>query len=176
MKRTLKILSGMLAALVAILAVQGCSTGGAGDPKIESQIAGSWKAVYTMTEFEDGEYVKMKMTERINYNADTHRFKTEVNVRFTAPVNLNLCTLTAEGTWSADATSLTENYDRSSVDFDFHTGLLDREDREEFKREMMSEFESKSVGEIRELTPERLVVYDGEDEIVYKRTDTNLNF
>ena len=157
-----------LTAIVICLMSAACSNN-TGDPEIESQLDGTWKATHTETEYEDGVAIRMKATETVSYDAKTHKMHSVINMRMTSPISIDFCTITVDGTWSADVNSLSENYDRSSVKFDFNTGLLDREDREEFKSEMLSDFENKSVCEIRAIETDRIVVYDGEDELTYHR-------
>ena len=160
-----------LIALAAML-LAGCGSSGklpAGDPAIEQQLDGTWTANYTQTEYEDGEKIVGDVTETVTFDSSTKKMTGKVTFECTYPLNIKFGTVSYTGKWSADAESLTEIYDKGSLDFKFHTGLLDKSEKEEFKSEMSSDMEDKQVTEIRSITPDRLVVFDGEDEITYYR-------
>lgn len=160
-----------LIALAAML-LAACGSSGklpAGDPAIEQQLDGTWTATHKQTEYEDGEKIVAEVTETVTFDSSTKEMSGKITIEYTYPFDMKLCTVSYTGKWSADAESLTEIYDKGKLGFKFHTGLLDKSDKEEFKKEMMSDLESKEVTEIRSITSDRLVVFDGEDEITYYR-------
>ena len=160
-----------LIALAAML-LAGCGSSRklpAGDPAIEQQLDGTWTATHTQTEYEDGEKIVAELTETVTFDSSTKEMTGKITIEYTYPFDMKLCTVSYAGKWSADAESLTEIYDKGSLEFKFHTGLLDKSEKEEFKSEMSSDLEDKQVTEIRSITPDRLVVFDGEDEITYYR-------
>lgn len=163
------IMKSLLALIVAVtsLTLSGCNP--KSDPETEQKIEGSWETYMYETETEDGVTMRFKVTENVTYQLPSHRMHGTVNMRMVSPMSINFLTMSFEGTWCADKQSLTENYDKKSIKFEFHTDLIDREDKEEMKRDMMSEFESKAASEIRMLDSDMMMLWDGEDEITYKR-------
>lgn len=157
----------MLLLILFGLGMGSCSKLPKGDKEIEEKLDGTWKATYYDTEYEDGEQLRMKMTETITYDAATNTFETTIKAKLVSPMSINFFTLDADGKWSADEKSLTEKYDVDGVELKFHTGLLDASDRKEMKKELLSEIDEKAVSEIREITENSFTVYDGEDEITY---------
>lgn len=161
-------LSFCLLVIVLCAAMTGCGSKlPKSDKEVEEKLDGTWKATYYETEYEDGEELRMKMTETITYDATTNTFETTIKAKLVSPMSINFFTLDADGKWSADEKSLTEKYDVDGVELKFHTGLFDASDRKEMKKELLSEIDEKAVSEIREITENSFTVYDGEDEIVY---------
>lgn len=159
----------MLLLILFGLGTGSCSKLPKGDKEIEEKLDGTWKATYYDTEYEDGEQLRMKMTETVTYDAATNTFETTVKAKLVSPMSINFFTIDADGKWSADSKSLSQKYNAGNVKIEFHTGLLDASNRKEMKKEFLSEIDEKEVCEIREITEHSFTVYDGEDEIVYHK-------
>lgn len=166
MKQTLNTLYLICAAFCMGLSFTSC-VDSKGDTTTEQQLEGTWVISHVETDYEDGEAIKMKLEETITYELPSHRFKSYINMRIISPLNLNLCTITCEGKWMADRDALKEKV--NSYDIEWHTSMLSSSDKKEFEEETLSDIYSEDICEIREISSNSLLVWNGEVELKYKR-------
>lgn len=168
MKRSTIILSALIS--LVCISLNSCSKSlPNGDATVEKQLDGTWECVYHETGYEDGEYFDMKTVDKITYDSKTHKLKGTMDLYMKSPVKMHMVTVTYKGEWSADKETLTERYDKNSVKFKFHTGLLNKSDKEEMKEELLNDLSEDNNSEIRKLSESEIVLYDGEDDFTYTR-------
>lgn len=144
------------------------------DKEIEKNLAGTWKT--TQIENEDG--MTMKMVETVTYyynkNGD-NTFDTELQIKITSPISMNIGTVSYSGTWSASKKKMIQEINKNSVNFSFNN-LLDSSDKQDFKSDFydsMKECDYTEGGELISISPNEFSLRDEEENEIYNYTRLN---
>lgn len=146
------------------------SCGGKGDSAIEEKINGTWTTSYSETEYDQYDSLMVPTTTLVNakfdYNALTLKFVSTIDIFVN---EAHLCTSTVKGEWYADKNTLTNIYDKNSINVTFYTDELSNSEKEEAKREFASEIDETAVFNIKSLGNEKMTLANDEGEFTYTK-------
>ena len=165
MKRKVELLLTMLIVTMAV-ALTGCQSN---DPETEQKLEGTWR--YSFSEYEDG--VSMSITAMEEYVVKDHTFKSTLTFYVGYPINSNIATVSYNGKWHATKEEIINEIDRKSINFTFNKSIMDKNDRKEFKDELLIELRKNGYREgVRIKSPigdSFLAVADDEERYTYER-------
>ena len=165
MKRKVEFLLTMLIVTMTV-ALTGCQSN---DPGTEQKLEGTW--TYSYSDSEDG--VSMSITAMEEYVVKDHTFKSTLTFYVGYPINSTIATVSYNGKWHATKKEIINEIEKKSINFSFNKSIMDKNDRKEFKDELLMELRKNGYREgVRIKSPIgdsfRAVDDDGE-EYMYER-------